>query len=64
MEPVYRYTITDRATALLLGGYREDEVVSNLMVEFALDEFQMEDLPKLVRFLNTKRKKADALRTA
>ena len=64
MEPVYRYTITDRATALLLGGYREDEVVSNLMVEFALDELQMEDLPKLVRFLNTKRKKADALRTA
>jgi hypothetical protein len=64
MEPVYRYTITDRATALLLGGYREDEVVSNLMVEFTLDEFQIEDLPKLVRFINTKRKKADALRTA
>jgi len=63
-EPIYRYTITDRATALLLGGYREDEVVSNLMVEFTLDEFQIEDLPKLVRSINTKRKKADALRTA
>jgi hypothetical protein len=34
------------------------------MVEFTLDEFQIEDLPKLVRFINTKRKKADALRTA
>ena len=56
MEPVYRYTIIDRATALLLGGYREDEVVSNLMVQFTLDEFQIEDLPKLVRFINNKRK--------
>lgn len=64
MEPVYRYTITDRATALLLGGYREDEVVSILIVEFTLDEFQIEDLPKLVKFLNTERKKADALRIA
>lgn len=61
MEPVYRYTLTDRATALLRGGYREDEVVSNLMVEFTLDEFQREDLPKLVRYLNNKRKTADAL---
>lgn len=59
MEPVYRYTITDRATALLNGGYREDEVVSNLAVEFTLDEFQLEDLPKLVSLINQKRIKAN-----
>lgn len=59
--PVYRYTITDRAKALLSGGFYEDEVASILMVEFTLDEFQVEDLPKLVRFINDTRKKADAL---
>ena len=62
MSPVYRYTITDRATALLRGGFREDEVVSILMVEFTLDEFQIEDLPKLVMFINRQRKKTDASR--
>ena len=61
MDAVYRYPITDRATALLRGGYHEDEVVSNLMVEFDLDEFQREDLPKLVRYLNKRRKAVDAL---
>lgn len=62
MSPVYRYTITDRATALLRGGFREDEVASILMVEFTLDEFQIEDLPKLVMFINRQRKKTDASR--
>jgi len=42
-----------RANALLMGGYREDEVVSILMVEFDLDEFEMEDLPKHVSKLNS-----------
>jgi len=59
MEPVYRYTITDRATALLNGGFREVEVVSNLAVEFTFDEFQLEDLPKLVSLINQKRIKAN-----
>lgn len=62
MSPVYRYTITDRATALLRGGFHEDEVASILMVEFTLDEFQIEDLPKLVMFINRQRKKTDASR--
>ena len=60
-QPVYRYTITDRATALLRGGFYEHEVASILMVEVTLDEFQAEDLPKLVKFLNDTKKKADAL---
>jgi hypothetical protein len=64
ISPVYRYTVTDRATDLLNGGYLMHEVVTILCVEFTLDEFQIEDLPKLVRSINTKRKKADALRTA
>ena len=55
MRAVYRYTITDRAIALLNGGYREDEVVSNLAVEFTFDEFQLEDLPKLISLINKKR---------
>ena len=59
MKPVYRYTITDRATVLLNGGFREDEVVSNLAVEFTFDEFQLEDLPKLVSLINQKRIKAN-----
>jgi len=39
---------------LLISGYREDEVASNLALEFAnyLDEFQLEDLPMLVRSAN------------
>lgn len=43
--------IWERARVLLMGGYRPDEVTSNLTVEFAnyLDEFQLEDLPKLVK---------------
>lgn len=43
--------IWDRAKVLLMGGYHPDEVASNLAVEFAnyLDEFQLEDLPKLVK---------------
>lgn len=64
MRPAFHYTITDRALALLRGGFREDEVVANLEVEFTLDEFQIEDLTKLVKLVNDKRKTADALRTA
>ncbi len=33
-----------------MGGYREDEVVSNLLVEYpSLDEFQQEDIPRIVQ---------------
>jgi len=64
LSAVYRYTITDRATALLGGGYFEHEVVSNLAVEFEMDEFQIEDLPRLVRTLNRKREQSNASRTA
>ncbi len=43
--------VWDRTKNLFLGGYRPDEVESILEVEFAsyLDEFQLEDLPKLVK---------------
>ena len=46
--------IWERTRLLLLSGYREDEVASNLALEFAnyLDEFQLEDLPALVRSAN------------
>ena len=42
--------IWERARLLLMGGYRQDEVSSNLAIEFAgsLDEFQLEDLPIMV----------------
>ena len=58
-DSAYRYTVIDRATALLNGGYREDEVVSNLAVEFTFDEFQLEDLPKLVKHVNQRRIRAN-----
>ncbi len=61
ISPVYRYTVTDRATDLLNGGYLTHEVVTILCVEFTFDEFQVEDLPKLVQRLNDKRQKANAL---
>jgi hypothetical protein len=39
-----------RAWALLRGGFRQDEVVSNLEVEFPwLDDIEKEDIPLLVR---------------
>ena len=46
--------IWERARLLLLADYREDEVASNLSLEFAdyLDEFQLEDLPLMVRSAN------------
>jgi hypothetical protein len=53
--------VIDRATDLLNGGYLMHEVVTILCVEFTFDEFQVEDLPKLVRKLNEKRQKANAL---
>ena len=64
LSAVYRYTITDRAVDLLNGGYLEHEVVSNLAIEFEMDEFQIEDLPKLVRNINLKRERSNASRTA
>tara|TARA_Y100000385_G_C12539090_1_gene402968 strand:+ start:180 stop:377 length:198 start_codon:yes stop_codon:yes gene_type:complete len=64
LSAVYRYTITDRAIDLLNGGYLEHEVVSNLAIEFEMDEFQIEDLPKLVRNINLKRERSNASRTA
>ena len=39
----------------VVGGYREDEVVSNLMVEFALDEPM--EIALAGQVFNTKRKK-------
>ena len=46
--------VWERTRLLLISGYREDEVASNLALEFAdyLDEFQLEDLPALVRSAN------------
>ena len=42
-----------RITALLLGGFREDEVVANIIVEFSInDEFDVEDLPHHVARIN------------
>lgn len=46
--------VWERTRLLLISGYREDEVASNLALEFAnyLDEFQIEDLPLMVRSAN------------
>lgn len=42
-----------RVTSLLLGGYREDEVVSNIAIEYNIaDEFDLEDLPRHVARIN------------
>ena len=42
--------LRQRAELLLMGGYREDEVTSNLLVEYpSLDEFQQEDIPRIVQ---------------
>lgn len=42
-----------RATSLLLGKYREDEVVSIIAIEFQItDEFVLEDLPIHVARIN------------
>jgi hypothetical protein len=45
----FRTVVWERAKALILGGFRQDEVVAILAVEFQFDEFQQEDLPALVR---------------
>lgn len=43
------YNILERAETLLRGRYYPHEVVSILKIEYPhLDEFQLEDLPKLV----------------
>jgi len=43
------YHILERAETLLRGRYYPHEVVSILEIEYPqLDEFQIEDLPKLV----------------
>ena len=43
------YQLLERAETLLRGRYYPHEVVSILEIEYPhLDEFQLEDLPKLV----------------
>ena len=44
----FPWIIKERAVALLRGGFYPHEVHSNLEVEFDLDEFQLEDLAKLI----------------
>ena len=50
-RPPFSYSeLRQRAELLLMGGYREDEVASNLLVEYpSLDEFQQEDIPRIVQ---------------
>lgn len=45
----FKIVVWERAKSLILGGFRQDEVVDILAVEFQFDEFQQEDLPALVR---------------
>ena len=45
----FKIVVWERAKTLILGGFRQDEVVDILSVEFQFDEFQQEDLPALVR---------------
>ena len=45
----FKIVVWERAKILILGGFRQDEVVDILAVEFQFDEFQQEDLPALVR---------------
>lgn len=45
----FKVVVWERAKALIQGGFRQDEVVAILAVEFQFDEFQQEDLPALVR---------------
>ena len=42
------HAVRERAHLLILGGYYDSEIVSNLEIEFDLDEFQREDLELLV----------------
>lgn len=48
----FKAEVWERAKLLILGGYRQDEVVAILAVEYRLDEFQREDLPALVRHVD------------
>ncbi len=45
----FKTVVWERAKLLILAGYRHDEVVDILGLEFQFDEFQQEDLPALVR---------------
>lgn len=45
----FKTAVWERAKLLILAGYRQDEVVAILALEFQFDEFQQEDLPALVR---------------
>ena len=45
----FKTAVWERAKSLILAGYRQDEVVAILALEFQFDEFQREDLPALVR---------------
>lgn len=46
------HTAEQRATALLLSGYTEKEVIDCIAMEFHFDEFQLEDLPHHVARVN------------
>lgn len=50
-RPPFSYSeLRQRAELLFTAGYREDEVASNLLVEYpSLDEFQREDIPRIVQ---------------
>lgn len=52
MTAAYRVEVPARAKSLLMGGFTPDEVCSILAVEFGLDEFQIEDLPTLVKHID------------
>lgn len=46
------HTAKQRAAALLLGGFTEEEVIDCIAMEFQVDEFQKEDLPHHVARVN------------
>lgn len=46
------HTAERRATALLLGGYTEKEVIDCIAMEFKFDESQQDDLPHHVARVN------------
>ena len=45
----FKTEIWERAKLLVLAGYSQGEIESILALEYTFDEFQLEDLPALVR---------------
>ena len=45
----FKIEIWERAKLLVLAGYTQGEIESILALEYTFDEFQLEDLPALVR---------------